>query len=383
MGGGTNFLQNFGVVTGSIFLSAGDADTLTNNRGSIYGDINLGGGDNKLRNYGDISGKIIFGNGADLLINRGGAIYGDIAMGSNGLSISGDKVLNRSLIVGNITFGTFNDVFDNRGGTVDGMVSMGDGDDVFDNRAGTLFGPIKLEQGADTYILGSGAQDVDGGTGPDRLDFSRAGAITFDVGTTEGQSGLPTDSVFRNFESVVGSLTGINILTGAAGTNEFFGGRASDTLSGGADSDVLVGNGGNDILLGGTGDDALSGGAGNDRLTGGAGTDTLSGGLDKDTFVFADIERVDFIFDFNKIAKDRIDLSAIDANPVLPGDQAFKFIGAAIFTNLAGELRFRPAIGSDGGNTTVVDGDVNGDGVADFSVTLIGMISLLAADFVL
>jgi hypothetical protein len=54
-----------------------------------------------------------------------------------------------------------------------------------------------------------------------------------------------------------------------------------------------------------------------------------------------------------------IDLSGIDANSNVFGDQAFSFIGAQDFHHVAGELRYE-----DG----VIKGDVDGDGLADLCI---------------
>jgi hypothetical protein len=82
----------------------------------------------------------------------------------------------------------------------------------------------------------------------------------------------------------------------------------------------------------------------------------------------------DRITDFSHAQGDRIDLAAIVA-----GDQAFSFIGAGLFTGVAGQLRF--AFTSPG--ITTVAGDINGDKVSDFHITLTGTIHLVTADFVL
>ena len=58
------------------------------------------------------------------------------------------------------------------------------------------------------------------------------------------------------------------------------------------------------------------------------------------------------------------------------GNQAFTFIGTQAFHNVKGELHFPSAYG-------VVQGDTNGDGVADFAIKVAGISSLVAADFVL
>ena len=65
---------------------------------------------------------------------------------------------------------------------------------------------------------------------------------------------------------------------------------------------------------------------------------------------------------------DRIDLSAIDADSTIGGNQAFHF-GGTTFDNDAGELiRFYHA----GSNTTFIQGDVDGDDDADFSIAVTG-----------
>jgi hypothetical protein len=75
----------------------------------------------------------------------------------------------------------------------------------------------------------------------------------------------------------------------------------------------------------------------------------------------------DGIQDFN--AGDVIDLSRIDANALIDGNQAFDFVGSAAFSGSAGELRFENI--SLGGPIWIVQGDVNGDGVSDFEVILV------------
>ena len=62
---------------------------------------------------------------------------------------------------------------------------------------------------------------------------------------------------------------------------------------------------------------------------------------------------------------DKIDLHTIDA--ITGGaDDAFSFVGSNAFSNHAGELR----VVNIGGNNWTVQGDVNGDGVADFQLLL-------------
>jgi hypothetical protein len=73
---------------------------------------------------------------------------------------------------------------------------------------------------------------------------------------------------------------------------------------------------------------------------------------------------------------DQIDLSQIDA--VAGGtDNAFNFVGSSAFQN-AGDLR----VAVKGANTLVA-GDVDGDGAADFAIVLAGVVALQAGDFIL
>ena len=129
---------------------------------------------------------------------------------------------------------------------------------------------------------------------------------------------------------------------------------------------------GNFKLFGGAGNDVLTGGAGTDLIMGGLRGDTLTGGAGNDIFRYDSVaesnstER-DGIQDFN--AGDLIDLSRIDANTVLAGNQAFNFIGSAAFSNMAGELRFENIL--LGGPIWLVQGDTDGNGVSDFEVVLV------------
>jgi hypothetical protein len=75
---------------------------------------------------------------------------------------------------------------------------------------------------------------------------------------------------------------------------------------------------------------------------------------------------------------DIINLGNIDAIAG-GGDDAFSFIGGAAFSNVAGQLR-----STDNGNGTyTVEGDVDGDGVADFAILVTSAAPLGAGDFVL
>lgn len=159
-------------------------------------------------------------------------------------------------------------------------------------------------------------------------------------------------------------------------------GNALDNWMTGSDgNDQLFGLAGNDMISGGAGNDVLEGGDGNDMLNGGAGLDKLRGGTGVDYFAFAsDSLRqggADEVMDFAR-GIDKLDLSGIDANSGLAGDQAFRMIGTKNFSRKAGELQVKAY-----GDGVMVAGDVNGDGVADFSVWVHGVSKLGSGDFVL
>ena len=173
-------------------------------------------------------------------------------------------------------------------------------------------------------------------------------------------------------------------VSGGTGDDNVSGGNGNDSVSGDDGNDKLLGGDGNDTLTGGVGNDNLTGGAGDDILSGGAGRDILAGGLGSDSFVFEDGDLAgatvnpDRILDFRHSEGDVIDLSGVDANITVGGDQAFTFIGTAAFSNTAGEVRM-----SVGTAAVILSGDTDGDGVADFAIRIDGATPLEIADLVL
>ena len=174
-----------------------------------------------------------------------------------------------------------------------------------------------------------------------------------------------------------------NTITGTAGADTIYAKMGNDTVYGLEGSDTIYGGTGTDLLYGGAGADILYGNDGWDTLTGGAGADRLYGGAGGDKFQFAALSDshagdLDMIMDFASSQGDRILLSAIDANMATSGDQAFKFIGTAAFSHVAGQLHYYQANGD-----TFIEGDVNGDGLGDFLIAIDATVALTSADFVL
>ncbi len=174
-------------------------------------------------------------------------------------------------------------------------------------------------------------------------------------------------------------------ITGNQAANWLWGYSGDDVLNGDSGNDLLYGGAGADRINGGSSNDTLYGESGNDVLDGGAGADKLTGGTGADTFVFRTTAEStvasagrDTIFDFFTSESDRIDLSAIDADTTLAGDQAFIFIGTAGFGGKKGELRYvRQA------SDTYIYGDVNGDKQGDFAIHLDDAVTLQKGYFVL
>ena len=112
--------------------------------------------------------------------------------------------------------------------------------------------------------------------------------------------------------------------------------------------------------------------AGLDNLTGRAGADRFDFDSLSDSVV--GVSR-DVISDFSHAQADLIDVSTIDANDGIAGNQAFTFIGNAAFS-AAGQLRYNPVNG-------FIQGNVNNNLTADFEIKLTGAPSVIATDFVL
>ena len=170
------------------------------------------------------------------------------------------------------------------------------------------------------------------------------------------------------------------------------GGVSRDTLTGGAGADILLGKAGNDSLIGNDGADVLRGQAGDDFLRGSAGPDILIGGTGADRFMFAfashspsgagrdELRPGDGAVAFQgagNAAGDLINLSAVDANTTLSGDQTFTFGASG-----KGALSL-----IDVGGNTLVRGNIDNSAAFELEILIVdGAVSASAytlADFVL
>ena len=340
-GGGSDTILNVENLIGSAFN-----DTLT---GSAVANRLEGGNGNDTLNGAAGADTLLGGEGNDTL---NGGTEADLMQGGNG---------NDTYYVDHVS-----DVVDETG--TDGIdkilssISLSLGDDTHvlgnvENLTLTGSGAINATGNAlDNVIIGNGGANIlDGGDGTDTLSFEGlTKAATVDLSITGPQAtGYGIDTIL-NFENVTG----------------------------GSGADTFTGTAGNNVLAGGAGADKLFGGAGSDRLIGGAGKDLLTGGADDDVFVFNAVadsttKASDTIADFQD-GIDKIDLSAIDA--ITGGtDDGFQFIGNAAFVKgAAGLLQV-----TTNALQTIVQGDVNGDGKADFKIILTGVHDLHAGDFIL
>jgi Ca2+-binding RTX toxin-like protein len=330
-------INNSGLINGAIGLSGGN-DTVTNS-GLLLGSVLLGDGTNHLTNSGTIDGFVVGGNGSDTVTDF--AIVGD--------------VMKSGTITGTISLGAGNDTF--LGGANAETVQDGNGADI-----------VKLGGGNDTYIETGNPDGIDivrGGAGIDTYDASGSvSAVNFINLGTVFVPGEPANTAFLDtnkdlifgFENAMGGA-GRDYIKGTAGTNVLSGG---DGLT-----DYLLGLGGNDTLDGGPGTDVLFGGAGKDLLTGGPGQDGFVFTALSDSGITAPTR--DLVADFEQ-GIDHIDLNLMDANKTNAAgtNDAFTFIGTNMpFTGVAGQLHaFWSAIGQ------IVEGDVNGDKKADFSIEI-------------
>src|SRR5581483_2745152 len=205
----------------------------------------------------------------------------------------------------------------------DDTVTGGDFNDVIHGDAGN-----------DVMISSPGADRFEGGVGSDTAKYTAevdAVDVTLNGSTPVNLTlGGVNKDVLQDVENVWGGL-GNDTLIGDGFANTFLGGAGADQLNGAGGNDILNGSVGNDMLIGGAGRDTMTGGAGFDIFDFNSIAESLPGVANRDVIT-------DFVGN-GAAAGDQIDLSTIDANTGVAGDQAFTFIGAAAFT-AAGQLRY-------------------------------------------
>ncbi|MEA3064249.1 MAG: hypothetical protein QOJ27_684 [Sphingomonadales bacterium] len=276
---------------------------------------------------------------------------------------------------GNFT-GTGNDLNNNiYGAGGSDTLSGGDGYDTLTGNGGDDF--LYGGAGGDVLSGGTGADYMEGNDGNDVYLVDNVGDSVVEAsgeGTDEVYSYLSSYTLGSNLENLTNNVSG--------STFHGIGNGLDNVLYGQSGVDTLEGLGGNDTIRGNVGNDVLDGGADDDLVIGGSGADTLTGGSGNDNFRIGYFESgtgsgADRITDFAS-GSDIVDVSGWDANTGVGGDQAFSFVGGAAFSGSAGELRTY-----FDGTDTWVQGDINGDAVADFDIRFDGNVTLTSGDFVL
>lgn len=315
------------------------------------------------------------GTQADVIYSYGGndTVRGwsgnDFIVGAGGndtlLGHDGDDEIHGGADDDRLYGATGNDILNGDDGN--DLIAAGDGVDVIDGGIG------------DDWLKGeAGADNLDGDDGNDRLyggddnDFLRGGR-----GADWLDGGNGDDTVY--------GLTEDDTIVGGTGADRLLGGDGNDVVYGEEGDDRLYGDAGADKLVGGDGVDTIYGGDGNDLLYADVGADNLYGGTGADVFLFTSLDSStlstagrDDIYQFSTSEGDALNLSPIDANTQLSGNQAFRFVGTAAFSKTAGELRF-----VNTSSETYIYGDVNGDGASDFSIHVDGLFTLQSGSFVL
>jgi Ca2+-binding RTX toxin-like protein len=412
---GTNFND---VLTGSsannLLLGLGGHDTLN---GSSGNDVLAGGlGDDTLNGGTGIDtadyGNIRFDGSSTTYIGATAGVRVNLSL--TGAQNTGGAGIDQLVGMENLTGTNFSgDVLTGNGGS---------------NVLAGLAGNDTLNGGAGNDTLNGGAGDdrLDGGDGSDTASYitATAGVAVNLSDMTEGQAqntrGAGIDTLL-NIENLIGSnyndglsasfpLTDNGTLNGGAGDDSLstdhggnltLNGDAGDdslfaqesvniTLNGGDGNDrleandehgsTLNGENGNDVLV------MLSAGSTGSTLNGGAGADTLSlyfGSFTCDYNAVSDSPAGagrDTIDEFAGQGDDVefasiIDLTTIDANVLLSGNQAFTWIGGAAFT-AAGQLRYNTTTG-------ILQGSTDGDTATEFEIQLVGAPAISVSDILL
>ncbi len=272
--------------------------------------------------------------------------------------------------------------------------------------ADTLFG----EGGNDLIFTGAGADYISGGAGVDTvtmqnvttqvvvswssliMNTSSGYAFVADAEVLRLGSGNDIVTTWNTATPEIRGGLGNDWMADYASAGNSAGGGSNDRYFGEEGDDQLLGLEGNDLLDGGVGNDFMAGGLGTDTLIGGAGFDWMAGGRNvagtasdgaQDRFRFLATTdstgaQIDAVNDF-QVGEDKIDLSAIDANTLVGGQQAFTI--GTMQSGVAGRLQIDVF-----GSYSLVRGDVNGDGLADISILVFGFgtgPNLTSGDFIL
>ena len=410
-----------GYVVGTGGVAEGERLKNIENLNGSHADDKLTGDEKANRLYGN--------NGDDVLEGRGGA---DTLWGS-----AGNDTASYKHSPGGVTV--------NLGGPQDansyvightGGYAAGDKLKGIENLRGSAHADTLTGDGGDNILEGgAGGDTLTGGGGSDTASYEHSpkseGDVTVNLGAADengwvsGTGGHAASDKLHGIENLRGghgddTLTGdgtANVLEGGPGKDTLTGGGGSDTASyehsaGGVTVDLtetgaqtgtaatnydaaedtltsienLRGSAHNDTLTGNGSANVLEGGAGKDKLTGGAGADTFVFGQDSvvpnpttDEELLAE---TDTVTDFSQTQGDKLDFRGLKEHSLFRGGERLSFLAReeAAFTNVKGQVRYDQ---NDEKDETYVQVDLDGNGVADFQVTLDESLTLTAADLLL
>ena len=184
---------------------------------------------------------------------------------------------------------------------------------------------------------GNDMHRIDSGCSDTVIEAAGAGTDSVCLKATSNTPGANVENIFLD-TNIISATT----LTGNGLANQINGAFGADTMSG-LDGNVrLQGADGNDFIFGSDGADKRHGMVGNDNICGDGAVDLRYGGTGADMFIFRNLGDApagarDRMMDFVAGAG-KIDLSAIDTNSAMAGNQGFSFAGAKPFFGNAGDL---------------------------------------------
>lgn len=374
--GGGNDSVNGG--TGNDELAAGTGDDTLN--GSYGQDTLYGSAGNDVLD-GEFDVDVIYGgDGNDQF--KSSSVSGDILDGGAGYDTLLSSGFNNIRIV---SFDSSSNSIEEILGRSSSQATLyGDDSDNYFNFTNTKLVNIKVDAyyGNDTILGsnissdvirgGSGADVIYGGSGNDILDGDyNDDRIYGGAGDDLLNGGKDNDKAYGSDgnDQITGG-DGVDELRGEAGNDTVYGGYGIDTVNGGSGNDKLYGEADADTLLGGDGLDQLSGAGGNDVFDYNAATESKPG-----------LTLRDVILDFAGVGAalgDKIDLSGVDANTAVSGDQAFTFRGSGSITAPA-QVRVQ-ASGAD----TLLQANTGGTTAPEMEILLKATSGIWqASDFVL
>jgi Ca2+-binding RTX toxin-like protein len=480
--GNGSSVDNYGEISsgiGAMYSSAASSSCTIYNHGTLQTSgltaLDLSGGVDTINNYGEIIGQANLKGGPDAVFNSGTMRAFTPIFGT-----SGDKTIINTGFIGTgvpgndaILLADGNDVIRNYG-HIDGSIHLGDGADGYQAYEGATISAAVFGEGGADNLIGNAIDDVfDGGAGDDNLtgyggddtliggpgNDTMSGGLGNDVFLVESaadiigeNTGGGTDTVVISTsytlaagveveflqstsgggltltgnefgQTIVGSLTADDILTGGGGADVLKGQGGNDTYNldassatiidsagsadlvtstitrslapfasienltllgsgngiGNALANTITGSAAANTLDGGANNDTLIGLGGNDVLIGGLGKDTMTGGLGNDTFRFAVAQHsprgagADVITDFDDFGNDRIDLSAVYGGTLA-------YIHKAAFS-ASGQVRINDVAGPD----VIVEVNTGGSLAADMQIRLVNttLASMSVGDFFL